>query len=185
MHRIRWSVAALAAVVLAGPLLHRARADCPSASGCLMARYIEYELQPPQPCLAMHLGEDDCRCLAWIAMENNCQVPLVPQDFTFAECNVAGQYYQGDCPSQVGTGDWGNFYLPPEDVGQAGHYQQDFHLELGGQDYTLAVSYDLVELNTGCGCGGNAGRAGWPPALLALLLLGGRRLSANRHAHRG
>ncbi|RLB56405.1 MAG: hypothetical protein DRI34_09185 [Deltaproteobacteria bacterium] len=160
-------------------------AGCPSASGCLMAKYVEYDLQPPQPCLVMHVGEEDCQCMVWISMENNCQVPLDPQDFYFSECNVGGQYYTGTCPAQVGPGDWGNLYLPPSGVTQPGHHQQEFHLELGGQEHVLGVSFDLVEVNTGCSCNTGTGTSGWPVLLLLTLVLVGCRRSAHRHTHRG
>ncbi|RME24680.1 MAG: hypothetical protein D6806_09225, partial [Deltaproteobacteria bacterium] len=136
-----------------------ASAGCPSAKGCLIPQYLDWSLEPEQPCAIIRSEIDDCNCNALLSIENNCQVAIEAVDFEFEDCMVDGGKPL-PCPSQIPPGGWGSVTIPRPGDDQPGHYRYEYKLSIGGTGHKLTVQFDLVEFNTGCGCSSATGAGG-------------------------
>lgn len=149
-----------------------ARAGCPSAGGCLMAKDVTASLDPAEACIDVRVTEDDCQCESWVSLENNCAVNLRAEDFVFGFCMIDGQKQQVGCPEIIPPGSWGAVFLPTDPDGPEGQHQEELSISLSGRQFTLQVAYELRRVETGCGCApdGTGGGAAWLVWLVAAVV---------------
>jgi hypothetical protein len=145
----------------------QARAGCPSASGCTMARALTADLSPPEPCIILRISSDNCDCEAWVSLENNCAVNFSAIDFSFGECMIDGVVTRQDCPTIIPPGSWGSVFYPIDPDLELGTHLETRHLNVSGKDINLLVTYDLEEYRTGCSCGGHGRRGSMTWVLVA------------------
>ena len=149
-------------------LIHSpANAGCPSASGCDMAKNVEASLVPEEACVDVRTENDSCSCDSWVSLENNCTVNLQTTDFAFDFCMIDSQVMYSGCPDIIPPGSWGAVYLPLNSEAEVGHYEDTLQISVSGNAISLNLVYDVVAVESGCGCSTGPGPAG----LFALVFL--------------
>jgi MYXO-CTERM domain-containing protein len=158
-------------------ILPDARAGCPSASGCNMAKHVETSLNPEEACIDVRADDDSCSCDAWVSLENNCTVNLQAIDFAFDFCMIDGQSMHSACPDIIPPGSWGAVYLPRDPDADVGHRQDTLQISVSGNTISLVIEYDVVAVESGCSCSTSRFSAGvlLLAGLLSLTLRARRR----------
>ena len=171
---IRITITVLAILLL---LPSPADAGCPSAAGCNMAKNVEASLSPEEACVDVRTENDSCSCDSWVSLENNCTVNLQAGDFTFGFCMIDGQTMYSNCPDIIPPGSWGAVYLPVNPEAEVGHYEDNLHFSVAGNNISLVLVYDVEWVESGCSCTTGRGSAGVLAlaGLLLVILLARRR----------
>jgi len=151
-----------------------------------MAKNVQASLEPEESCVILMISDDSCTCESWVSLENNCSVNLRAMDFQFGSCMIDGAIKHEDCPEILPPGSWGNLYLPIDDQAVPGNYEEILHLNVTGKDITLKVFYEVVNVQTGCGCNTHENDLAPHIGLILLAaLLALRQRSFRRSAHEG
>lgn len=175
------AIALLTAAAAAFLTPRDAFAGCLSGDGCDMAASAEAQLTPDPGCVSFEFDENSCTCRNTLIVTNNCSPPL--EAIGFEWCRYS--YFEG-CPTEVAPGSFEYLYLPRPGADDGGDQTVELPLLLDADELTLTLTYEMVDVKTGCSIGGpGSGPTPWlskVPLLLVAVLLSRRCMRARRQA---
>lgn len=130
-----------------------AEGKCRSGDGCKMAKDIQAVLEPAESCILVGTKEEECTCEGLVSLENTCRVNLSAEDFSFGSCKIDNVVTTNECPAVLPPGSWGRIHLPIDPQATLGDHEDNLHLSTSGKQITLKISYQVVAVESGCGCG--------------------------------